>query len=75
MLKQRVGGRLGHLSNEQSIELLSRIDCSALQCLIAAHISEKNNTPDRVAEMISSLEHLPEPILASQNEGFDWILI
>ncbi len=75
MLKQRVGGQHGHLSNHQSVELLTQLDCSALRCLIAAHISEKNNTPQRVAEMIASLDQLPEPILASQNEGFDWIAI
>ncbi len=75
MLKQRVGGRHGHLSNNQSVELLSRIDRSALQCLIAAHISEKNNSPDRVAGVIGKVDQVPEPILASQNEGFGWIEI
>ena len=75
MLKRRVGGQHGHLSNTQSVELLTRINRSALQCLIAAHISEKNNSPQRVAEIIASVDQLPVPILASQNEGFDWISI
>ena len=75
MLKQRVGGRHGHLSNDQSVELLGSIERSNLQCLIAAHISEKNNTPEIVAKMISSVSQLPEPVLANQNEGFDWITI
>ena len=75
MLKQRVGGSHGHLSNQQSLELLQRIDTSGLGCLIAAHISEKNNHPDIVGEMILQLDDVPEPVLASQDQGFDWIVI
>ena len=75
MLKQRVGGDHGHLSNQQSIDLLQRIDTGNLACLIAAHISEKNNTPDIVERLISQLAHLPQPVLADQGEGFDWISI
>ena len=74
-LKQRVGGRHGHLSNLQSMELLQRIDTSGLRHLIAAHISEKNNHPSIVASLISETRDLPEPILAHQDTGFDWIEI
>ena len=74
-LKQRVGGNHGHLSNEQSLELLRRIDTSCLNFLIAAHISEKNNTADIVDRLIRELEDVPAPILASQDAGFDWISI
>jgi phosphoribosyl 1,2-cyclic phosphodiesterase len=74
-LKRRVGGSLGHLSNEQSVDLLRRIDTTSLNCLIAAHISEKNNTTDIVDRMIQQLEQLPTPVLASQEVGFDWITI
>lgn len=72
-LKQRVGGRHGHLSNLQSVELLQRIDTSGLRHLIAAHISEKNNHPSIVAGLINEISDLPEPILANQDTGFDWI--
>ena len=75
MLRQRVGGRHGHLSNSQSAELLRQIDRDLLDCLIAAHISEKNNSPELVAEVIASVDRLPAPIIASQNQGFDWIAI
>ena len=75
MLKRRVGGNHGHLSNLQSLELLERIDTSGLRCLIAAHISEKNNTPGIVADLIRRLDGLPEPVLADQQDGFDWILL
>lgn len=75
MLKQRVGGNHGHLSNEQSIELLRQIDTARLNCLIAAHISEKNNMPVIVDQLIRQLDDVPAPVLADQNEGFDWIVI
>lgn len=75
LLKQRVGGNLGHLSNHQSMDLLRQIDTARLNCLIAAHISEKNNRPVIVDQLIRELDGLPTPVLASQNEGFDWISI
>ena len=75
MLKRRVGGNHGHLSNEQSIGFLRRIDTDCLGCLIAAHISEKNNTPAIVAALLAEFQDLPAPVLASQDTGFDWISI
>lgn len=42
-LKQRVKGRLGHLSNGQSAHLLQRIVNAELKFVILAHMSETNN--------------------------------
>ncbi len=75
MLKQRVGGNHGHLSNDQSLDLLRRIDTSSLNCLIAAHISEKNNSAEIVDALIRQLDAVPSPVLANQEAGFDWISI
>ena len=75
MLKQRVGGNLGHLSNEQSLDLLRQIDTDSLNCLIAGHISEKNNRSAMVDQLIRQLEDVPVPVLADQEAGFDWISI
>lgn len=75
LLKQRVGGNLGHLSNDQSVDLLRQIDTRNLNCLIAAHISEKNNTAAIVDELIRQLPDVPTPVLANQETGFDWIAI
>ena len=74
-LKQRVGGNHGHLSNEQSLELLRRVDTTSLNCLIAAHISQKNNAASIVDRLIRQLEDVPVPVLADQEAGFDWISI
>jgi phosphoribosyl 1,2-cyclic phosphodiesterase len=46
-LKRRVGGRLGHLSNEQSASLLEMIIAHGRppKLVIAAHLSQANNRP------------------------------
>ena len=42
-LKQRVRGRLGHLSNPDSARLLQRIVSDELKAVILAHMSQTNN--------------------------------
>ncbi len=46
-LKQRVNGRTGHLSNQDSRMLLEQIQHDQLQHVILAHLSETNNTPEK----------------------------
>jgi phosphoribosyl 1,2-cyclic phosphodiesterase len=45
-LQQRVRSSLGHLCNEDAAELLAMIQGDQLQCLVQAHLSDKNNTPE-----------------------------
>ncbi len=73
-LKQRVGGDLGHLDNEDSANLLSKLDNSQLQHLVAAHLSAKNNTVSLArAALAKVLSCEPEWIgVADQLLGFDW---
>ena len=73
-LKQRVGGRLGHLENASSAMLLSKLDCSLLKHLIAAHLSEANNTPKLAQSALSeAINCSPDWIgVADQSNGFDW---
>lgn len=73
-LQARVGGALGHLSNDQSAAILSKLDISKLQHLVAAHISEKNNHPSLAVQALSGeLDCEPEWIaLANQDSGLDW---
>jgi phosphoribosyl 1,2-cyclic phosphodiesterase len=44
-LKQRVSGRMGHLSNDEAAALLERVGGEWTRGVILAHLSEKNNTP------------------------------
>ncbi len=45
-LKQRVSGRLGHLSNREAALLLSETVDDACRAIVLAHLSERNNTRD-----------------------------
>ena len=74
-LKRRVGGNHGHLSNQQSMHLLREINTGALRCLIAAHISQKNNDPELVRSLLAELCLPSPPVIACQDDGFDWIEI
>jgi phosphoribosyl 1,2-cyclic phosphodiesterase len=73
-LQARVGGELGHLSNVQAANILHQLDCSSLQHLVAAHLSEKNNLPELATAALSeALDCEPEWIsLADQELGLDW---
>jgi phosphoribosyl 1,2-cyclic phosphodiesterase len=45
-LKQRVGGRMGHLSNRDAASLLARTVGSDCRAVVLAHLSCKNNRPE-----------------------------
>ena len=51
-LQRRVGGPFGHLSNLQAAELLDQLPTAGIRHLWLAHLSEKNNSPDRVMAAI-----------------------
>lgn len=73
-LKQRVGGRLGHLNNQEAAGILARLDVSNLQHLIAAHLSRKNNTPELAVQALCGALDCEESWVgvATQEEGFAW---
>jgi len=73
-LKHRVGGDWGHLNNQQAVELLRQINCTALRHLVVAHISEQNNSRERAQDaLLSVLDSLDRVIFAEQASGFDWL--
>lgn len=45
-LKDRVSGRLGHLSNAEAASLIKHAVDDRCRCVVLAHLSEKNNTPE-----------------------------
>jgi phosphoribosyl 1,2-cyclic phosphodiesterase len=73
-LKRRVSGRFGHLDNQTAAQILTAIDCSKLKHIIAAHLSQRNNTPALAqAALASALHCAPEDIaIAEQESGFGW---
>lgn len=76
-LKNRIGSRLGHMRNEDAADLLSRLDRSRLRHVVAAHLSETNNTPALARSVIASvLGSDPDDVLvAHQEAGIDWIAL
>jgi phosphoribosyl 1,2-cyclic phosphodiesterase len=44
-VKERIRGRNGHLSNDQSSQLLHQVADGRLEAVVLAHLSEMNNSP------------------------------
>lgn len=74
-LKRRVGGAYGHLSNGQAQSLLRELVHDKLQHVIAAHISDKNNT-DLLAQqsLAEALGCCADEIpVIDQDTGLHWM--
>jgi phosphoribosyl 1,2-cyclic phosphodiesterase len=73
-LKQRVGGRMGHLSNAAAAALLASLRTDRLQHIVAAHLSKKNNLPELAVRALSKALNCSDDwiAVASQGEGTDW---
>lgn len=73
-LQRRVGGDFGHLSNAQAASLLERIDTGRLQHLLAAHISEKNNSRHLACDALAAVLGCRQSDIevAHQQNGFSW---
>jgi phosphoribosyl 1,2-cyclic phosphodiesterase len=73
-LKTRVAGRYGHLDNESAAGLLAALDRSRLQHLIAAHLSQHNNTTELACQTLADVMGCAPGWIgvADQDEGFAW---
>lgn len=62
-LKRRVGGRHGHLSNDEAASLISELTHNKLKLVVLAHVSRKNNRYD-LADVTarSVLEKSDDPV-------------
>ncbi len=76
-LKSRISGPLGHLSNQASAHLLQSVMHDQLKTVVAAHLSEKNNTPELVGLAFGAVLNCPahEVIIAHQDHGTDWWVV
>lgn len=77
MLKQRVGGSYGHLSNAQASAFLAGVERGALQHVVAAHLSEQNNTRSCVRTTLEEALAGTDACLtlADQESGCQWLSI
>ena len=73
-LKERVAGRFGHLDNQSSAGLLAALDRDRLQHLIAAHLSQHNNTPELARRALAQVMGCAPGWIgvADQEQGFGW---
>jgi len=76
-LKQRVGGRFGHLCNADSADIARAVNHAGLQRVVAAHLSRQNNRPDLAqAALAEALEwELGDVAVADQFSGCDWVAL
>lgn len=76
-LKRRVGGMLGHLSNDQAVTLLRQSNLDRLQHLVLSHLSEQNNTDNHARQAVEQVVTREQQRIqiASQNEGFHWLAV
>jgi len=73
-LKERIGGPFGHLDNVDAARLLATLDRSRLKHIVAAHLSQQNNTPDLVRAALASVLGCERDWIgvATQDERFAW---
>ena len=71
-LKQRVSGRLGHLSNQEAAGLLRQVAGPSCRFVVLAHLSEKNNTRElarRCAAAAVNRNHATPQLLVAAADG------
>ena len=69
-LKRRIKGPEGHLSNSQAGELLTTLCHNALSTVVLAHLSEKNNDPEKaVGASKTALSGFRVRVLVSEQSG------
>jgi phosphoribosyl 1,2-cyclic phosphodiesterase len=69
-LKARISGRGGHLSNQQTANLLAEVITPQTQSVVLCHLSEKNNQPHLAeSEALFRLEDWSGDLRISTQEG------
>lgn len=73
-LKRRIAGEFGHLDNGQAAGLLRQLGGGRLQHVVAAHLSEENNTPALARDALAGALGCKADWIgvASQEAGFAW---
>jgi phosphoribosyl 1,2-cyclic phosphodiesterase len=75
MLKRRISGQYGHLSNLQASDVLRALSGGNLKRVIGAHLSKANNRPELALRALQegAESQALEIFIADQENGFDWI--
>jgi phosphoribosyl 1,2-cyclic phosphodiesterase len=73
-LKQRISGRFGHLDNRTAAAMVKNLERGSLRHIIAAHLSQENNTPALAVAALAAALGCEESWIgvATQHDGFAW---
>lgn len=75
-LKRRVASDWGHLNNQQAEDFVHTLNLAKLKSLVLGHISEQNNSVEKVRQHFRQFEQSDRQVLyACQEEGFDWLYV
>lgn len=77
-IKQRILGDKGHLSNKMASNYLSQLIGDRTKCIVLAHLSEENNTPELALDtLLSTIDasQVEKIIVASQSDRTELINI
>ncbi|MFC1563896.1 MBL fold metallo-hydrolase [candidate division KSB1 bacterium] len=80
VLKKRIAGPEGHISNETASVLISKIFSKRLKAVFLAHISRENNKPDLALSTVKNVlktipgfsESNPDILVTFQDKHTDW---
>jgi len=74
-LKRRIAGERGHLSNDSAAGILRRCAHTGLKHVVAAHLSEQNNTPEIAAAALARVLHASpdDVVVARPGDGSPWL--
>lgn len=81
VVKDRIAGALGHLDNDAAAGLIAAVNHKRLRHIVAAHLSEQNNTPESVRRAMSKAGAAgaatsgAKLTIAKQDDGTDWLVL
>ena len=67
-LKKRISGGMGHLSNDEALQLFLNYRPAFMSHLLLSHLSKNNNCPDLVSKLFSKHAETVKIIVASRYE-------
>ncbi len=74
-LKQRISGGVGHLSNDEALEIFVKHKPTFMSHLLLAHLSKDNNNPELVQKIFEDVAEYTNVKVASRYEEMDLISI
>ncbi|MCZ2496279.1 MBL fold metallo-hydrolase [Xylophilus sp. Kf1] len=76
-LKRRVSGRFGHLANAAAASVATALRHEGLHCVVAAHLSERNNRPDLARAGLSAALgwDAEQVVVADPTHGTGWLTV